>query len=239
MVIPVIRRLSRILEPVLSRQWPWLLNAGHVGDGHVHQGHVGQATGSAGLNGGDAVNHAQACYDATKHGVAGVLCIDIVQAGVVFEVDVELAGGAVWVGGAGHGQGTSEVAEAVLAFKGNGGRCGYFWAGPSGEATRLNNKVGDDAVKQGVLVKTVGHIAQKVVGRNGGFGLVEFHHKTTEAGGDQNLWVGDGEVLRCNHFACGVDASEHQCACGIDGAGVGQVAGHVAGGALKRAAVGG
>ena len=110
---------------------------------------------------GDLVDDVEALGDLAEDGVAGALLVGVEHA-VVDEVEEELGGGAVGIGGAGHGDRAAQVLEAAGGrFVGDGRVVGDF--GHVGlEAAALDHEAGNDAVEDGAVVGLLVHVAEEV-----------------------------------------------------------------------------
>ena len=139
---------------------------------------------------GDLVHHLHAAGHLAEYGIAEVAGA-VVEKGVVLVVDKELAGGRVAHLGAGHGQGATQVAQAVVGFVLD--RCfGLLLLHVGVEATALDHEVGDDPVELGVVVVAAVDVAEEILHADRGFLGFQLDFDLAQAGGHQHLGVFGG-----------------------------------------------
>ena len=85
----------------------------------------------------------------------------MVQKVVVHQIDEKLGRGAVRVAGAGHGEGAALVLQTVVGLVLHG-LAGVLFIHARAHAAALNHEAGDHAVEDGIFIKAVVHILQKV-----------------------------------------------------------------------------
>src|SRR5690606_24575779 len=95
----------------------------------------------------------------TKYTVApaGSIFTAVVEEAVIFYVDKKLGCSAVWIIGARHSQGASQVLQAIVGFVLNGG-ASFFLLEIFSKATALNHKTINHTVKNSAVVKTFFYI---------------------------------------------------------------------------------
>ena len=160
------------------------------GDGDdVHRGgrHVAVRAEVAGGHGLDFLEHVEALGDLAEDAVAEALRRGAaeVEEAVVRHVDEELAGGAVHVGGARHGQRALRVLEAVGRLVADR-PARRLLLHVAREAAALDHEVGDDAVEDRAVVVAVFDVLEKVLHRLRGLVRIEFRLHLAEAGLDRD-----------------------------------------------------
>ena len=97
----------------------------------------------------------------------------MVQEIVVGDVDEELGGGGVRIGGPGHGDRAAVVLAAPIRLVADG-RAGLRLLELRGEASALDHEARDHPVKDGAFIEAVADVGDEVCHRLGDGPLVEF-----------------------------------------------------------------
>ena len=109
----------------------------------------------------------------------------MIQKIVVHQIDEELGRGAVRVTGAGHGNGAALVFQAIVGLVFHSLAGGLF-VHARAQTAALNHEAGDHAVKDGIFIKAVVHILQKIGHGFGGLVLKKFNQDIAGRGFQQH-----------------------------------------------------
>src|ERR1035438_1392124 len=131
-------------------------------DEYIHDGHILVEAGAARLDAPDLVHHFHAVDDAAEDAVAPAVLARIVEEAVVADVDEELGGGRMGIGGAGHGNSADLVLEAILGLVFHR-LAGGLLRHARLEAAALDHEPVDDAVEDGVVIVAGGYVVEEVL----------------------------------------------------------------------------
>ena len=134
----------------------------------------------------DCVNNCQPLHNASEHGIPSAPSAPI-QKSIVFRVDEELAGGAMGVIGASHGNGVLLVEKSVSRFVDNGGFGLLLFHGVI-ETTPLDHEIRDYTVENRAIEVSAFDVVEKVCHGFGSFFGVEFDDDFAFAGVEFDLW---------------------------------------------------
>ena len=112
----------------------------------------------------------------------------MIEEGVIRNIDKELAGGAVLIGGTRHGDGATRVAQAVVGFVFNR-RIRLLLLHLFVKAATLHHKTWDHAVKRGVVIKTAVHVLEEVINRNWRFLAIQLKLNIARRRGQQHMGI--------------------------------------------------
>jgi uncharacterized membrane protein required for colicin V production len=136
-------------------------DATHRFDEHIPDGH-GVARACAALHRCDAIYYLHASDDPAEYSITRS-AIPIVQTGIIFEVDIELTGGAVRVTGTRHGDSPSLVGQAVVRLILDRWVDSLFLFQPRQEAASLNDESRHHAMEDGAIVEVFVHISEEIL----------------------------------------------------------------------------
>jgi hypothetical protein len=167
-----------------------------AGDQDGFLGHVLVGAMIAARRRNDSVHHIHASGDFTEHCVAKAILTRVIEHGVVFHVDEELAGGAVRHAGAGHGDAAAHVFQAVARLDGDGGS-GFLLIHLRIKATALDHETWDDPMENGAGVVTALDVVGEVLGADWSFGRVEFEFDGAFGGFEGDFHEGSKGWMGC------------------------------------------
>ena len=133
------------------------------------------------------IRHVHTFNDFTKHRIAKIT-LAMIEEGVIRNIDKELAGGAVLIGGTRHGDGATRIAQAVVGFVFNRW-IRLFLLHLLVKAAALHHKARDHPVKSGVVIKAAVHVLEEVIHRDRCFLAIQLKLNIARRRGQQHMGI--------------------------------------------------